>query len=71
MYSSKLAYGLTELSPAACISKDTDPYGSIGQPLPNTRIKIVDENGNIKSAYQEGEICVQGPQVFNLVINAV
>jgi long-chain acyl-CoA synthetase len=59
-------YGLTECSPiVAVVSADQGEYtGSIGNPLPYTKIKIMDQNSTEITGYnQEGELWVKGPQV--------
>jgi acyl-[acyl-carrier-protein]-phospholipid O-acyltransferase / long-chain-fatty-acid--[acyl-carrier-protein] ligase len=60
------AYGTTETSPA--ISANTPTHfklGSIGKPLPNVQVKIVDiETGKKLSANQEGKILVKGDNVM-------
>ena len=50
-------YGLTETSPLTHINPPTDArqIGSIGIPLPDTKVKI---------DFQSGELLVKGPQVF-------
>ena len=59
------AWGLTETTGAAtwlpwdCI----DDTGSIGQLLPNMRLKIVDDAGVAVPDGHSGEILVQGPNV--------
>lgn len=60
------AYGLTETSPAACINPLTlTKYnGTIGLPISNTEIKIIDDNGNELPLGQPGELCIKGPQVM-------
>lgn len=60
-------YGLTETSPVAtCNPIDgTDRVGTIGLPLPDTDVKLVDDEGNeITKTGEPGEICVKGPQVM-------
>lgn len=59
-------YGLTEASPAvSSCSPRHFKEGSVGRPLPNTKIRIVNpETGLDLPAMQEGEIVVQGPQVM-------
>jgi len=60
-------YGLTESSPVAtCNPIDgTDRVSTIGLPLPDTDIKLVDDNDNeITKAGEPGEICIKGPQVM-------
>lgn len=60
-------YGLTETSPVAtCNPIDgTDRVGTIGLPVPDTEIKLVDDNDvEVTKAGESGEICVKGPQVM-------
>lgn len=60
-------YGLTESSPVAtCNPIDgTDRVGTIGLPLPDTDIKLVDDNDQeITKVGEPGEICIKGPQVM-------
>jgi long-chain acyl-CoA synthetase len=60
------AYGLSETSPAATINpiNGTHRRGSIGLPLPNTEIKLFDDDGNEVAIGQPGEIGIKGPQVM-------
>jgi len=59
-------YGLTETSPVVSINRINDPFnGYIGLPVQSTKIKIIDDNGNILGPNQAGELCVQGPQVMS------
>jgi long-chain acyl-CoA synthetase len=60
-------YGLTETSPVACVNPidGTDRVGTIGIPVPDTDIKLVDDDGNeVTKIGDPGEICVKGPQVM-------
>lgn len=60
-------YGLTETSPVAtCNPIDgTDRVGTIGLPVPDTDVKLVDDDGNeVTKIGDSGEICVKGPQVM-------
>ena len=59
-------YGLSETSPVlSCNPIDgTERNGTIGLPLPETDIKIVDMDGNDLEPGQPGEICAKGPQVM-------
>lgn len=59
-------YGMTECSPliAATRNDSTEYSGSIGVPVPNTDIRIVDDNGNDVSQGERGELWVKGPQVM-------
>lgn len=59
-------YGLTETSPVvSCNPIDgTQRLGTIGLPVPNTQVKIIDEEGNALPTGEKGELCVMGPQVM-------
>ncbi|MEE1131063.1 MAG: AMP-binding protein [Caryophanon sp.] len=60
-------YGQTENSPAATSLLDEDALtkiGSVGKPLPQTHIQIVDEYGQPLPVGAVGEIAVKGPQVM-------
>ncbi len=59
-------YGLTECSPVVCIHPfdGQDRVGTIGVPLPNTDVKICDEDGRELPPDTDGELCVKGPQVM-------
>jgi long-chain acyl-CoA synthetase len=60
-------YGMTETSPLTTMnpSKGKKKLGSIGLPLINTDIKLVDPGSEKMVARGEpGEICVKGPQVM-------
>ena len=64
-------YGLSEASPVVSINP---LYGvrkplSVGLPLPNVKVKIVDEQGKVLPPNSEGEICVQGPNVMRGYFN--
>jgi long-chain acyl-CoA synthetase len=58
-------YGLTETSPAVCISPMnlTAFNNSVGLPLPSTDIRICNENGEEVPLGERGELWVKGPQV--------
>ncbi|HWI50307.1 MAG TPA: long-chain fatty acid--CoA ligase [Rummeliibacillus sp.] len=60
-------YGQTENSPAASTLKDhhaLEKVGSVGEPLPLTKVQVVDEFGKPLPVGQVGEIVVKGPQVM-------
>ncbi|QLB21350.1 long-chain-fatty-acid--CoA ligase [Vespertiliibacter pulmonis] len=59
-------YGMTECSPLISATRnDTTEYsGSIGIPMPNTDIRVVDEDGNDLPLGERGELWVKGPQVM-------
>ena len=59
-------YGLSETSPSAtCNPVDSTSYsGNIGLPMPNTELKLLDDDGNEVPIGTPGEICIKGPQVM-------
>ena len=59
-------YGLSETSPSAtCNPVDSTAYsGNIGLPMPNTEIKLLDDDGNEVPIGTPGEIAIKGPQVM-------
>jgi len=59
-------YGLSETSPSAtCNPVDSTAYsGNIGMPLPNTELKLLDDDGNEVPIGTPGEIAIKGPQVM-------
>jgi long-chain acyl-CoA synthetase len=59
-------YGLSETSPSAtCNPVDSTAYsGNIGMPIPNTEIKLLDDDGREVPLGQPGEIAIRGPQVM-------
>jgi long-chain acyl-CoA synthetase len=59
-------YGLSETSPSAtCNPVDSSAYsGNIGMPMPNTEIKLLDDDGNEVPMGTPGEIAIRGPQVM-------
>jgi long-chain acyl-CoA synthetase len=59
-------YGLTETAPVvSCNPIDgTQRIGTIGLPMPNTSVQVIDEEGNDLPPGEKGELCVKGPQVM-------
>jgi len=59
-------YGLSETSPAvSCNPVNTTAYsGTIGLPMPDTDIALLDDEGNEVGPGERGEIAVRGPQVM-------
>ena len=59
-------YGLSETSPAAtCNPVNTTAYsGTIGMPMPDTDVVLLDDDGNEVGPGQRGEIAIRGPQVM-------
>jgi long-chain acyl-CoA synthetase len=59
-------YGLSETSPSACCNPvdSTEFTGTIGVPIPNTHMKILDDEGNPCAVGEAGEIAIKGPQLM-------
>lgn len=58
-------YGLTETSPVIVANPDTQiQTGTIGTPLAETEIRLIDDDGAIVAEGEVGEIIVRGPQVM-------
>ena len=59
-------YGLSETSAGVtCNPTDSETYtGTIGLPLPNVEIRILDDSGKEVPNGQAGEIAIRGPQVM-------
>jgi len=59
-------YGLSETSPIASANAVTSTSftGDIGLPMPNTHMKIIDDEGRDLQPGQTGEIVIRGPQVM-------
>ena len=64
-------YGLTECSPVVTVNPATisEYRGSIGLPLPSTDIKLLDDEGELVSVGDAGEMFVKGPQVMAGYLN--
>lgn len=59
------AYGLTECSGAATVTRPGDPHiESAGQPLPGVEIRIQDEPDRGEREHQDGEVLIRGPIVM-------
>ncbi len=59
-------YGLSETSPSASCNPvtNTEFTGTIGVPLPSTRMKCIDDEGEEVPPGRPGEIAILGPQVM-------
>jgi long-chain acyl-CoA synthetase len=60
------AYGLTECSPAVTMNpaNGLERMGTVGQAMPGTALKCIDDNGDEVAIGERGELCVRGPQVM-------
>lgn len=58
-------YGLTETSPVVSGNQlDRIQLGTIGTPVPETEVKVIDDEGADLPTGEVGELCVRGPQVM-------
>ncbi|MDJ0687213.1 MAG: long-chain fatty acid--CoA ligase [Xenococcaceae cyanobacterium MO_188.B32] len=58
-------YGMTETAPCACYNHSLKyKFGSIGTPIENVEMKIVDDDGREVPTGELGEIAVRGPNVM-------
>ena len=59
-------YGLSETAPVLTCNPidDTERIGTIGMPMPNTEIVLLDDEGKEVPLGKPGEICAKGPQVM-------
>lgn len=60
-------YGMTETAPTLTSNRMTEAPrpGSIGKPLPEVEIRLIDEDGKDVEFGDPGEILVKGPNVFS------
>ncbi|KUJ20902.1 acetyl-CoA synthetase-like protein [Mollisia scopiformis] len=68
----KQAYGLSETSPAITTMETKDwrrKMGSVGPVLPNQIVKVMSDDEKLLPAFSDGEIWVQGPNVFPGYLN--
>ncbi len=58
-------YGMTETSPVITVNPPDDiRAGTVGTPVINTEVKVVDEEDNELGKGESGELLVRGPQVM-------
>jgi len=59
-------YGLTECSPIVAVNPAAglERLGTVGQAVPGTSLKCIDDQGNEVAQGERGELCVKGPQVM-------
>lgn len=58
-------YGLTECSPVVSVNSESKfRVGTVGMPLVDTEIQVVDDEGKVLPAGEKGELWIRGPQVM-------
>ena len=58
-------YGLTETSPVATSNPGgAQQIGTIGLPVPETEVRVINDQGEPLGIDQAGELCIKGPQVM-------
>lgn len=58
-------YGMTETSPVVTVNPpNAIQQGTVGLPVPETELKVIDDEGNTLPQGEAGELCVRGPQVM-------
>ena len=58
-------YGLSETSPVVSLNQPgNELLGSIGHPVKNTHVRLIDVDGNDVAKGEAGELIVKGPQVM-------
>ncbi len=59
-------YGLTEAAPVVAAHRlsGVRKLGSVGPPVPDVEVRVVDEAGRPLPAGEVGEVCVRGPNVM-------
>ncbi len=56
---------MTETAPVVSVNPfQNNQIGTIGIPMPSTRCKVIDDEGNDLPVGAIGELCVKGPQVM-------
>ena len=59
-----IGYGMTETGPLSTQTLPDDPVelrvGTVGRPVPNTEIKIIDDEGHVVPLGVSGELCTRG-----------
>lgn len=65
-------YGMSELAATVCTgTPSVQKFGTVGIPLPNTNVKIIDTDSGKEVKYgQQGEVCINAPSVMAGYYNA-
>lgn len=62
-------YGSTETTAFVTALKPKSDYASVGKPLPEVKINIIDNNGNECQTNESGEIIIQSPTIMKGYLN--
>lgn len=58
-------YGMTEASPVISSNPPGKiKAGTVGIAIPDTEVRVIDNNGQVLASGEHGELCVRGPQVM-------
>lgn len=58
-------FGMTETSPVICVNRpDQIRQGTVGLPVAETQVQVIDEAGHALPSGERGELCAKGPQVM-------
>lgn len=63
-------YGLTEAGICTVNTADNYAVGSVGAPIGNVKIKIMDDNACVLPPFERGEVCVGGDSIMSGYYNA-
>lgn len=63
-------YGLTEAGICTVNTADNYAVGSVGAPIGNVKIKIMDDNACEQPPFERGEVCVGGDSIMSGYYNA-
>lgn len=65
-----VGYGMSETTSTATTCLIPSPMGSVGKPLKNTLVDIVNrDTGEHLNAFEKGEICIYGPTICRGYVN--
>ncbi|SMR50038.1 unnamed protein product [Zymoseptoria tritici ST99CH_3D1] len=60
----KQGWGMTEVTCGSIIQEEPQDTGTIGKLLPNTKLKLIDDDGKEVGYDTPGEMCIQAPNVM-------
>lgn len=59
-------YGLTETVTVMSVNTfENNCLGSVGKPINNVKVKILDDDHNVLNCFEKGEIAISGPTLMN------